>query len=163
MQEVLVFARKHLEETLGSAAILPKSPSSSSLALNLQKLSVSDKAKQRRSPSPRESKKPPPNPLWKTRLCERFEMDGNCPYGNKCTFAHGLQELRDRETHFEANVKVEVPKEAPLFKTKLCQKFEATGFCPYGAKCNFAHSQAELSSKPTKTKSKGPKVIPTAQ
>jgi hypothetical protein len=36
------------------------------------------------------------NPLFKTRLCERFETDGECPYGPRCTFAHGIQELRDR-------------------------------------------------------------------
>lgn len=30
------------------------------------------------------------NPLYKTRLCERFETEGHCPYGNRCTFAHGM-------------------------------------------------------------------------
>ena len=29
------------------------------------------------------------NALYKTRLCERFETEGFCPYGNRCTFAHG--------------------------------------------------------------------------
>jgi hypothetical protein len=29
------------------------------------------------------------NPLYKTRLCERFETEKKCPYGDKCTFAHG--------------------------------------------------------------------------
>ncbi len=27
--------------------------------------------------------------MRKTRLCERFMQTGNCPYGDKCTFAHG--------------------------------------------------------------------------
>ncbi|ORZ05799.1 hypothetical protein BCR42DRAFT_427797 [Absidia repens] len=36
------------------------------------------------------------NSLFKTRLCERFETDGDCPYGPRCTFAHGIQELRGR-------------------------------------------------------------------
>ncbi|KAI9495893.1 hypothetical protein BDB00DRAFT_786111 [Zychaea mexicana] len=36
------------------------------------------------------------NPLYKTRLCERFEKEGTCSYGSKCTFAHGIAELRER-------------------------------------------------------------------
>ncbi|GIL81346.1 hypothetical protein Vretimale_1101 [Volvox reticuliferus] len=30
----------------------------------------------------------------KTRLCEKFMTQGHCPYGDKCTFAHGMDELR---------------------------------------------------------------------
>ncbi|KAF9924629.1 nudix (nucleoside diphosphate linked moiety X)-type motif 2 [Linnemannia zychae] len=32
----------------------------------------------------------------KTRLCERFMNDGECPFGSKCTYAHGREELRQR-------------------------------------------------------------------
>ncbi|KAG0048610.1 nudix (nucleoside diphosphate linked moiety X)-type motif 2 [Linnemannia elongata] len=32
----------------------------------------------------------------KTRLCERFMNDGECPFGTKCTYAHGREELRQR-------------------------------------------------------------------
>ncbi|KAF9901762.1 nudix (nucleoside diphosphate linked moiety X)-type motif 2 [Linnemannia zychae] len=35
----------------------------------------------------------------KTRLCERFMNDGECPYGNKCSYAHGREELRQRAGH----------------------------------------------------------------
>lgn len=31
----------------------------------------------------------PPNKVHKTRLCERFMNTGDCPYGARCTFAHG--------------------------------------------------------------------------
>jgi hypothetical protein len=41
------------------------------------------------------------NPLFKTRLCERFETDGDCPYGPRCTFAHGAVELRGRLSNHE--------------------------------------------------------------
>ncbi|KAJ1997562.1 hypothetical protein GGI06_006460, partial [Coemansia sp. S85] len=34
------------------------------------------------------------NPLYKTRLCQRFTEQGDCPYNDKCQFAHGEQELR---------------------------------------------------------------------
>ncbi|GFZ15458.1 zinc finger (CCCH-type) family protein [Actinidia rufa] len=30
---------------------------------------------------------------WKTRICNKWELTGYCPFGNKCHFAHGAQEL----------------------------------------------------------------------
>ena len=39
----------------------------------------------------------PKNPgIHKTKLCERFMTTGNCPYGQKCTFAHGCVRARMR-------------------------------------------------------------------
>ncbi|KAK6934972.1 Zinc finger, CCCH-type, partial [Dillenia turbinata] len=31
---------------------------------------------------------------WKTRICNKWELTGYCPFGNKCHFAHGFEELR---------------------------------------------------------------------
>jgi len=36
------------------------------------------------------------------------------------------------------------PTSDDLFKTELCRSYESTGACKYGAKCRFAHGQAEL-------------------
>ena len=36
------------------------------------------------------------------------------------------------------------PSSDDLFKTELCRSYESTGACKYGAKCRFAHGQAEL-------------------
>ncbi|KAJ2739883.1 hypothetical protein GGI20_006039, partial [Coemansia sp. BCRC 34301] len=44
-----------------------------------------------------QQRRPQDNPLYKTRLCEKFEQDGECPYHQKCVFAHGAAELRARE------------------------------------------------------------------
>eukprot|EP00741_Cyanophora_paradoxa_P025005 tig00000319_g24137.t1 len=33
--------------------------------------------------------------LFRTKLCKFFEENGNCPRGDRCTFAHGKHELRD--------------------------------------------------------------------
>lgn len=33
------------------------------------------------------------------------------------------------------------------YKTELCKTFQATGKCPYGRKCLFAHSLTELNTK----------------
>lgn len=36
------------------------------------------------------------NEFLKTRLCERFMTEGECPFGTRCTYAHGREELRQR-------------------------------------------------------------------
>ncbi|KAJ3156957.1 hypothetical protein HK101_001457 [Irineochytrium annulatum] len=96
------------------------------------------------------------NPLYKTRLCERFETEGTCPYGVRCTFAHGTAELRDRATF---GGEVETPSAAvakegpenPLYKTRMCERFQKEKFCQYGPRCNFAHSVEELRVRPPTT------------
>ena len=34
-----------------------------------------------------------PSEKYKTELCKKFQSTGFCPYGNKCRFAHGKEEL----------------------------------------------------------------------
>uniref|UniRef100_A0A0D6R4Y8 C3H1-type domain-containing protein n=1 Tax=Araucaria cunninghamii TaxID=56994 RepID=A0A0D6R4Y8_ARACU len=31
---------------------------------------------------------------WKTRICNKWETTGHCPFGDKCHFAHGVAELQ---------------------------------------------------------------------
>lgn len=33
------------------------------------------------------------DPKYKTELCKKFQNTGHCPYGFKCRFAHGKEEL----------------------------------------------------------------------
>ncbi|KAI8083864.1 hypothetical protein BDF21DRAFT_416793 [Thamnidium elegans] len=106
----------------------------------------------------RQPVQPPSSPLYKTRLCERFETEGTCPYGAKCNFAHGITELRGRDQ--EDHVLVPIPTVVctnqmmdagnQLFKTKLCEKFMKEKFCQYGPKCHFAHGENELKERPKK-------------
>ncbi|KAI8804323.1 hypothetical protein BJ742DRAFT_825696 [Cladochytrium replicatum] len=88
------------------------------------------------------------NPLYKTRLCERFETEGFCPYGNRCTFAHGATELRDRPTFGGETSKKRDGPENPLYKTRMCERFMKENFCQYGPRCNFAHCDSELRQRP---------------
>ncbi|KAK4704794.1 hypothetical protein P7C70_g1416, partial [Phenoliferia sp. Uapishka_3] len=37
--------------------------------------------------------------LYKTELCRSWEEKGNCRYGTKCQFAHGIQEIREVPRH----------------------------------------------------------------
>lgn len=67
---------------------------------------------------------------YKTELCRPFEETGQCRYGGKCQFAHGMPELRSLNRH-------------PKYKTELCRTFHTTGFCSYGQRCNFIHNDEE--------------------
>lgn len=67
---------------------------------------------------------------YKTEMCRPFEETGNCRYGSKCQFAHGIQELRSLNRH-------------PRYKTEFCRTFHTTGFCSYGQRCNFIHNEDE--------------------
>lgn len=100
------------------------------------------------SPSPSQQTQQQNSPLYKTRLCERFETEGSCPYGPKCNFAHGVVELRGRTTsdasnqqqhpHDKSDDRSNVDSNGnQLFKTKLCEKFMKDKFCQYGPKCHF--------------------------
>jgi len=64
---------------------------------------------------------------FKTEMCVKFQQLGACPYGKRCNFAHGEDELRGLSRH-------------PLYKTRPCIPFIQTGKCPYGRRCNFIHS-----------------------
>lgn len=67
---------------------------------------------------------------YKTELCRPFEEAGECKYGEKCQFAHGMHELRNLQRH-------------PKYKTELCRTFHSSGFCPYGPRCHFVHNEEE--------------------
>ncbi|CAE7805125.1 rpl-38 [Symbiodinium microadriaticum] len=59
------------------------------------------------------------------------KVEGRCTRGSRCTFAHGIAELRQRPD---------------LYKTKLCASYSLWKQCPYGEDCTHAHGQEELRS-----------------
>ncbi|OWZ14602.1 hypothetical protein PHMEG_00011901 [Phytophthora megakarya] len=73
--------------------------------------------------------------LYKTELCKRFSEFGNCRYGAKCQFAHGIAELRHVVRH-------------PKYKTTKCKSYWGSGHCPYGSRCRFIHEEAEGYTQP---------------
>eukprot|EP00274_Cyanoptyche_gloeocystis_P000213 CAMPEP_0196663014 /NCGR_PEP_ID=MMETSP1086-20130531/51184_1 /TAXON_ID=77921 /ORGANISM="Cyanoptyche gloeocystis , Strain SAG4.97" /LENGTH=166 /DNA_ID=CAMNT_0041998667 /DNA_START=75 /DNA_END=575 /DNA_ORIENTATION=- len=72
--------------------------------------------------------------LYKTELCRSWQELGQCRYGTKCQFAHGLEELRALQRH-------------PRYKSMQCVTFHTVGTCAYGHRCRFSHS-VDISSCP---------------
>jgi hypothetical protein len=68
---------------------------------------------------------------YKTELCRKWIENNNCPYEEKCRFAHG---------------KVELQKYVPCkyYKLKDCKSFHSHGFCNYGPRCMFRHHETKL-------------------
>lgn len=63
---------------------------------------------------------------FKTELCKNWQ-NGDCKFGTKCMFAHGLKELTEKK-HLPQN-----------YKTKVCKQFHEEFYCPYGPRCQFIH------------------------
>ena len=70
---------------------------------------------------------------YKTELCKSWSEYGFCAYGNKCRFAHGKNEL------FEKNVNHK------KYKQKECISFLKNKYCCYGSRCHFKHEERKLS------------------
>lgn len=68
--------------------------------------------------------------MFKTELCNKWQDTGACPYGDRCQFAHGIEELRPVIRH-------------PRYKTELCRMVAAGDRCPYGHRCHFRHALTE--------------------
>ncbi len=71
---------------------------------------------------------------YKTELCRQFSENGECKYGDKCQFAHGVADLKDVNRH-------------PKYKTDYCKTFHSKGFCPYGPRCHFIHEFYEKNTE----------------
>ncbi|XP_008243302.1 PREDICTED: zinc finger CCCH domain-containing protein 15 [Prunus mume] len=68
--------------------------------------------------------------MFKTELCNKWQEAGECPYGEQCQFAHGIEELRPVIRH-------------PRYKTEVCRMVLAGVACPYGHRCHFRHALTE--------------------
>ncbi|CAD5207382.1 unnamed protein product [Bursaphelenchus okinawaensis] len=67
---------------------------------------------------------------YKTVMCDFMRAHKYCMFGDKCRYAHSVDELRPK-----------LPP--PNHKTILCRNFTASGACPYGRKCRYIHRSAD--------------------
>ena len=76
----------------------------------------------------------------------RYFFEGNCPYGERCTFSHGGEESQryDGDQVVERSavgVAGYGASSRPNYKTRICARWEKGEICSYGEKCHFAHGQ----------------------
>lgn len=92
---------------------------------------------------------------YKGRHCKKFYTEEGCPYGESCTFLHDEQS-RSRESvaislgpgsgsGYGGNGNASMLKPSN-WKTRICNKWELTGYCPFGSKCHFAHGAAGITA-----------------
>ncbi|CAL5440004.1 unnamed protein product [Camellia sinensis] len=98
------------------------------------------------------------------KLCRRFCNREVCPYGERCHFLHeapgkfrksfavsigtsgpggfsrnGCDQLEYKPSVHSSLDANGVAQKPVFWKTKICKKWEATGNCPFGVNCCFAH------------------------
>lgn len=69
---------------------------------------------------------------FKTELCRQYDELGACDYGDRCMYAHGVEELK------------QLPYRHPKFKTERCSAFHDLGYCMFGPRCSFVHHRDTL-------------------
>lgn len=80
---------------------------------------------------------------YKGRHCKKFYSGEGCPYGESCTFLHD-EASRNRESFavslgHRGGGNVIAAAASPNWKTRMCNKWEMSGYCPFGTNCRFAH------------------------
>ncbi|XP_073006712.1 zinc finger CCCH domain-containing protein 56-like [Typha latifolia] len=87
---------------------------------------------------------------FKGRHCKKFYTEEGCPYGDMCTFLHDEQSKGRESVAISLSPTVGgggsngASQKPSNWKTRICNKWEMTGYCPFGSKCHFAHGTAEL-------------------
>ncbi len=66
---------------------------------------------------------------YKTEMCKNWVLYGRCSYGSKCRFAHGKDDMVNKQVY------------NPKYKSKKCEGFHTQFYCPYGSRCNFIHDE----------------------
>jgi len=68
---------------------------------------------------------------FKTEWCHYLLELAVCPFGNECTYAHSVSELRVIDRH-------------PRHRTENCRDYCDEGYCPFGERCSFIHARESV-------------------
>jgi len=94
---------------------------------------------------------------FKTKVCI-FWLQKNCPYGDRCLFAHGKDQLRADQG--DSHVPGIDPEVNERYKTRLCRFFLNNEPCVHGVRCTYAHSHEEQAHYLKLAKDKGVSIFP---
>eukprot|EP00985_Skeletonema_marinoi_P021859 scaffold13642_cov86-Skeletonema_marinoi.AAC.1 len=77
----------------------------------------------------------------KTEMCRYYELGGlkNCPWGDKCNYAHDKLELKFNHTTLTLMERSGQIANAKTFLSHPCMTWISTGACPYGRRCPAIH------------------------
>lgn len=92
------------------------------------------------------------------RACRKFYTEEGCPYGERCIFMHDdqgsqIRVLRESNAISLGPMTCQVNgasgangsnERSSNWKTRVCNKWETTGHCPFGQKCHFVHSSSGM-------------------
>lgn len=87
-------------------------------------------------------------------ICKHYQTQKGCSFGDKCQFAHGMEDLRANNgipnPHSMNQVAMNEQKKGPNpqnYKIVKCKYWEKDGTCRYGSLCTFAHGEKEIRTK----------------
>ncbi|XP_022883196.1 zinc finger CCCH domain-containing protein 39-like [Olea europaea var. sylvestris] len=85
--------------------------------------------------------------FYKTRICAKFS-EGTCKNGEHCTYAHGVEDLRNPPPNWQELVRGKKrgtenfsDDQRMTHRTKICYLFYNGLECRYGKKCKFLHER----------------------
>lgn len=92
----------------------------------------------------------PRNNWTRRNACHKWQQTGHCSFGDNCKYLHGDVDPRKMIAGGPSGRPPEQQREVRdmMRKTRLCERFMASGMCNYGDKCTFAHGYEELRSNP---------------
>ena len=85
-------------------------------------------------------------------LCKHFSSSKGCSFGDKCNFAHGVDDIRSTngvspQQSLSQSNQNKKGLNAQNYKIVKCKYFEKDGSCRYGSLCTFAHGDEDLRTK----------------
>ena len=87
--------------------------------------------------------------LLKTEMCRVHASSGWCHYGDRCAYAHGVEEL---QPVFRSKI----------WRTKPCRQWSKSGYCPYEHRCDFLHDRKSPGDARTNARAPVPTPTPKA-